>query len=164
MQRVKNDLWALVVHKVGFHNLCLKRSLRTTNGQAQAGEYMMNVQGGWLVSLADKRVTRPLSKFAGQQVHLVTALGNPQRFRNMLEAAGLECMTHYYPDHYLFQGQEFDFKDRLPILMTEKDAVKCQQFNAELLGNCWFLPVDAQLDKAFEQAFLARVDDLKVNG
>lgn len=130
------------------------------NGEAQPGEHAMQLSGSWLVSVTDTRVTRPLSEFNGQAAHAVTAIGHPQRFLQQLNAAGLVCERHFYPDHYLFSGDEFTFADQLPVLMTEKDAVKCQQFSREQLRNCWYLPVDARLDAAFEQAFLASVAEV----
>lgn len=133
------------------------------NGRAQRSEYAMQVNGSWLVSLSNKRVTRPLSELSDQAVHVVTAIGNPQRFLTQLAEAGLDCQEHLYPDHYLFSGDEFSFSDKLAVLMTEKDAVKCQQFSAEQLANCWYLPVDARLDPAFEQAFLEKVVAIKQN-
>ncbi len=41
--------------------------------------------------------------------------------------------------------------------MTEKDAVKCRQFDADSIKHCWYLPVDAQLGEDFEREFLERV-------
>lgn len=130
------------------------------NGRAQAGEYAMQVTGDRLLALADHACSQRLTDLAGQQVHVVTAIGNPQRFLNTLEAAGILCTTHFYPDHHLFQGTELQFADNRPVLMTGKDAVKCQQFAAERIENCWYLPVDAQLDEDFEREFLARVKSL----
>lgn len=127
------------------------------NGQAQEGEYAMRVTGERLVNVADRDQERTLSDFTGQPVHVVTAIGNPQRFLNTLAAAGIHAEAHFYPDHHLFQGGEFDFADQLPVLMTEKDAVKCQQFAQELMKNCWYLPVDAQLSEEFDRDFLRQV-------
>ena len=142
------------------HSTSIEASSFNSNGRAQFGEYAMRLSGNWLVSLSNKRVTRPLSELDNKTVHVVTAIGNPQRFLKQLTKAGLHCREHLYPDHYLFSGDEFSFSDELPILMTEKDAVKCQQFSAEQLENCWYLPVDARLDTEFEQAFLQRVTEI----
>lgn len=130
------------------------------NGAAQSGEYAMQVVGDRLVSVADHDCSKPLSDLAGQQVHVVTAIGNPQRFLGVLDAAGMVCTMHLYPDHHLFQSTDFQFTDDWPVLMTEKDAVKCQQFDAERIKDCWYLPVDAQLGEDFERAFLERVTRL----
>ena len=65
-----------------------------------------------------------------------------QRFFEMLRQARLAPIEHPLPDHHRYQAHELQFGDGLPVLMTEKDAVKCQAFAPE---NCWFLPVSARL-------------------
>lgn len=134
------------------------------NGQAQQDEYLMTVSGHWLVSVANPRVSRPVTELSGKKAHVVSAIGNPQRFLDALQRAGIECKTHLYPDHYLFAADDFSFEDELLVLMTEKDAVKCRQFKAELVRNCWYLAVDAQVDKGFELAFLEKIEELKTDG
>jgi tetraacyldisaccharide 4'-kinase len=42
----------------------------------------------------------------------------------------------------------------LPIMMTEKDAVKCTGLGLE---NAWFLTVDAHLPHQWEQSLLQQV-------
>ncbi len=64
------------------------------NGKAQAGEYAMQLTGEHLLAVADHERSQALTDLAGQQVHVVTAIGNPQRFLDVLEAAGyLKVMT-----------------------------------------------------------------------
>jgi tetraacyldisaccharide 4'-kinase len=87
-------------------------------------------------------------------VHVVTGIGNPQRFINTLEQAGLQVLAHLYPDHHAFTGAEIRFDDALPILMTEKDAVKCRQYAVQ---NVWYLPIEAVLDECLAQALLKRL-------
>lgn len=90
----------------------------------------------------------------GKQVHVVTGIGNPQRFINTLEQAGLQVLAHLYPDHHAFAGAEIRFDDALPILMTEKDAVKCRQYAVQ---NVWYLPIEAVLDERLAEALLKRL-------
>jgi tetraacyldisaccharide 4'-kinase len=61
-------------------------------------------------------------------VHAAAAIGLPQRFFASLRAAGLEVNEHAAPDHHHWTAQELDFGDSNPVLMTAKDAVKCQGF------------------------------------
>ena len=84
---------------------------------------------------------RSLSSFRGTGVHAVAAIGNPQRFFDMLREAGLTIYEHPMPDHHPFRPGDLNFGDALPILMTEKDAVKCAAFADE---RCWFVPVTAE--------------------
>ena len=68
---------------------------------------------------------RPLASFRGRGVHAVAGIGNPARFFAQLRALGLNVIEHPFPDHHPFNAAELDFADELPVLMTEKDAVKC---------------------------------------
>ena len=128
-----------------------------TNGEARPQEYGMQVQGQCLHNKDGEQ--QALIALAGQSVHVVSAIGNPQRFLALLDAAQIHYQTHLqlYPDHYLFQAHDVQFDDVLPVLMTEKDFVKCRDFAAK---NLWYLSVEAQLDLEFEEAFLARVAEL----
>jgi len=71
-----------------------------------------------------------------------------------LRAAGLDCVEHRYPDHYALQSQDICFEDALPVLMTEKDAVKCRPFAK---AQHWYLPVTAAFEPADAQALLRRI-------
>jgi tetraacyldisaccharide 4'-kinase len=84
---------------------------------------------------------RPIAAIAG--------IGNPERFFESLRALGLEFTPYAFPDHYSFRENNLDLKEK-SIVMTEKDAVKCQAFAKD---NYFVLPVEAQLDPAFWQAF-----------
>jgi len=84
----------------------------------------MRLETGTAVSLKGGE-RRPLSSFAGQSVHAVAAIGNPQQFFAALEARGLKVDGRTLPDHAGFSGADLSFGDALPVFMTEKDAVKC---------------------------------------
>jgi tetraacyldisaccharide 4'-kinase len=97
---------------------------------------------------------RTLSSLAGQRVHAVAGIGNPQRFFALLRGAGLTVIEHAFPDHHRYRAEELEFPDQLPLLMTEKDAVKCAAFGGE---NRWFLPVTAVIADADATTLLGRV-------
>jgi tetraacyldisaccharide 4'-kinase len=94
------------------------------------------------VSLLTSR-RRGLQEFAGQTVHAVAGIGNPQRFFNMLTDAGLEVKAHELPDHAALHPGSIEFGDGLAVLMTEKDAVKCAAFAA---SQHWYVPVSAAFE------------------
>lgn len=96
----------------------------------------------------------PLAGLAGQRVHAVAGIGNPERFFRMLRAAGLEVIAHPFPDHHVFSAADLAFDDGLPVLMTEKDAVKCAAFASSRLG---YVPVTAAFSDADARALLALV-------
>ncbi len=96
----------------------------------------------------------PLEQLHGHAVHAVAAIGHPQRFFATLRAAGLSVREHGFPDHHRFNAAELQFGDALPVLMTEKDAVKCCAFT---LPQHWYLPVTVQFAAHERQTLLGRV-------
>jgi len=82
----------------------------------------------------------------GHKVHAVAGIGNPQRFVQSLEQLGFEVRLHAWPDHHVFNGEEFIFDDDLPVIITAKDAVKCSELKNDKV---WVLDVSAQPDEAF---------------
>lgn len=106
------------------------------------------------VSLDALAARRALIAFRGQRVHAVAGIGNPQRFFAELRGCGLEVLEHPFPDHHPFEARELEFGDELPVLMTEKDAVKCAAFANPRL---WYVPVAAQFTGGDARDLLARV-------
>jgi tetraacyldisaccharide 4'-kinase len=81
---------------------------------------------------------KPLREFAGQPVHAIAAIGNPQRFFAMLRAIGIDVIEHALPDHAKLRINDISFADDLAVLMTEKDAVKCRDIAGP---HHWYVPV-----------------------
>lgn len=96
----------------------------------------------------------------GPLVHAVAGIGNPRRFFETLKSLGFNVIEHPFPDHHKFKISELVFGDSLPVMMTEKDAIKCRLLNPELIHqNFWYLEVDAELptdlvDSVIEKAGL----------
>ncbi len=107
----------------------------------------MQLRGDRLMPLTGQGPDLPLAQLAGRAVHAVAGIGNPARFFRLLAAAGLRVIEHAFPDHHRFAAQDLSFGDDLPVLMTEKDAVKCRRFAG---AGRWYLPVTA--DFAGEEA------------
>jgi len=93
----------------------------------------------------------PLDAFAGMAVHAVAGIGNPERFFNMLRAHGIEVEGHPLADHARIAAQDVRFGDDLPVLMTEKDAVKCAGAADE---RHWYVPVNACFDASESHTLL----------
>ncbi len=87
-------------------------------------------------------------------VNAAAGIGDPQRFFDTLAILGFIIENQQgFVDHKDFTMDDFNqFKTNLPLLMTEKDAVKCQRFAQD---NWWYLPVSAQFseqdDKMLDQ-------------
>jgi len=81
------------------------------------------------------------------------------RFNMTLQASSANCFeAHAFADHHHFNESDLIFDDEAPILMTEKDAVKCQSFR---INDAWYLPVDAKLSDGFVEALLAKLAIVK---
>ncbi|GLQ86981.1 hypothetical protein GCM10007898_05470 [Dyella flagellata] len=88
------------------------------------------------------------------RVHAVAAIGHPQRFFASLSAQGVEVIAHPFPDHHAFIPQDLAFGDDCPVLMTEKDAVKCRAFAQP---HWWSAPVKADLPPNFYADLCAKL-------
>ena len=119
------------------------------------GALSMRLEAKRALSLIGGAVKR-LDEFAGHSVHAVAGIGNPQRFFNMLRARGIEVTGHPLPDHARLQASDISFADGRPVLMTEKDAVKC-----ELIAGPqhWYVPVTASFTGAESDALLKIVTE-----
>jgi tetraacyldisaccharide 4'-kinase len=118
------------------------------------GAVSMSLVPGRLRSLCGTQSWR-LSEFAGCRVNAVAGIGNPERFFDTLRSARITVNEYAFPDHHEFTPADFEsLEPELPVLMTEKDAVKASAFSLE---NAWYLEVDAALPREWETAFLARM-------
>lgn len=124
-------------------------------GMTEPGEFAMELCGDTLISVQNEQHRIPLKSFNNQTVHAVAALGNPQRFFSLLrQQGGLTLIEHIFPDHYSYQISDLSFEDTFPVVMTEKDAVKCRGLVDE---KCWYLPVTARLDKTLAEYLLKKI-------
>ena len=118
----------------------------------------MTLQPTQFVSISNDANMMPINQMTFKKVHAIAGIGHPDRFFNQLRAMGLEIIPHALPDHYAFTSADISFGDDLPIIMTEKDAVKCKQFNVK---NGWFLSVDANVDITIWQQLLVQLKQLE---
>ena len=114
----------------------------------------MTLLPGAAVRLDGEESPRSVEDFRGRPVHAVAGIGNPARFFRDLRARGLEVIEHPFADHHPFAPQDLSFGDALPVLMTEKDAVKCASFADSRL---WSIPVAATFSEAQTSELLDRV-------
>jgi tetraacyldisaccharide 4'-kinase len=121
--------------------------------------FSMNLEPGAAYALSDPTRRRPISDFRGHALHAVAGIGHPARFFTMLDASGLVCQPHPFPDHHAYRAEDFAFaQDGATILMTEKDGVKCARFN---LPNAWVLPVRARLSPDLLQLLIDTLEKLR---
>ncbi len=106
----------------------------------------------WVNLQSGQRVAPPelVKQVNDHEVHAIAGTGNPQRFFSSLEKLGVNAVCHPFPDHYKYNAEDLLFTKNAIVVMTEKDAVKCQAFAQD---NYWYLAVTAELDKGFKEAF-----------
>jgi tetraacyldisaccharide 4'-kinase len=126
------------------------------NGAGKPGEWSMRFEADEYVNVNDANLRVPLAQWCGKMVHAVAGIGHPERFFKSLTQHGLQVMPHAFADHHAYSRLDVQFADALPVVMTEKDAVKCKQFNN---GQLWYLPVTAVLDAQFAKKVLKLIKD-----
>lgn len=104
---------------------------------------------------------QPLSAWHGHRVHAVAGIGVPERFFGQLEDAGLAVERHGFDDHHRFSAADLAFGDAAPILMTEKDAVKCRRIAH---AGMWLVPAQVEDRDDLAGAVVRRLRRLRGDG
>ncbi|MCK5359764.1 MAG: tetraacyldisaccharide 4'-kinase, partial [Gammaproteobacteria bacterium] len=123
--------------------------------------HFMNLHPGECARLGSPAMRLPLSAFWKKPVHAIAGIGNPEGFFESLRMAGLEIIPHAFPDHYDYTPVDISFDDDLPVLMTEKDAVKCTEFAKR---NCWIVTVSVEVDEGILEIITKKIKEIKANG
>ena len=127
----------------------------------QGGEGVATIGlGQWPMRLAIREAvpmaggrSLPLAAFRGQRVHAVAGIAHPERFFAMLRSLDIAVVPHAFADHHAFVPDDLVFSSDLPVLMTEKDAVKCAAFAGP---QHYAVPLQADLPGAFWVGLLER--------
>ena len=129
------------------------------NGKnANAGEHAMHLEPDFVINLKTGE-KRKLSEFT-QSVYALAGIGYPPRFFNMLKELGIPLAeTFSFADHQAFTAEMIvpKLSQNLPLLMTEKDAVKCKAFTQ---GNWWYVPVSARFSEKSTACLVGMVSKL----
>ena len=125
-----------------------RADLVVVNGDAADDAFHMTLVPGHAVNLYDAARSQRLGDFAGTRVIAVAGIGNPARFFAMLRRSGLDVEPHPYPDHHRFTAADLACWPAGPVLMTEKDAVKCRVV-CRAGAEHWYVPVRAEPNPAF---------------
>ena len=124
------------------------------------------------VDVSSVDLTQLLSQI--KQVVAVTGTGNPQRFFSGIEpfiSSNSSLHTIAFPDHHAFTLQDFlglveqlnlDAEDTQSVfLVTEKDAVKCRAFAAELPVAIYSVGIQVHVPESALAPILLGVDQLQ---
>jgi tetraacyldisaccharide 4'-kinase len=107
------------------------------------------------VKSIDHSQTKSLADFSNTTVHAVAGIGNPDRFFDMLRSHGLNIIEHAHRDHSFYTAEDFEFGDDLPVLMTEKDMVKCRQIQ---IKHGWYVPVSILVEEVEFSTWLEHLE------
>lgn len=128
------------------------------NGESPLTDYRMVLEPGHLVNLGSPSLRVELDYFRDQPVHAMAGIGNPERFFGTLRRAGLQLQAQPFPDHHRFSEAEITPRDALPVIITEKDAVKCSPFAHR---RHWYLEVSANPDPGAIQQLDKRIREIE---
>ncbi len=124
-------------------------------GRAPMQTLMRLEPTSWVnLATGERLPVNKLPNAAGGKLHAIAGIGNPQRFFNTVRALGYDPLCHPFPDHYRFTAGDLRFAEGFTLVMTQKDAVKCEQFAD---SHCWYLAIEAQLDADFTTQIVSDV-------
>ena len=127
------------------------------NNGAVRGEFEMEYNPQQPCSIVDDKKRCDIEQFRNKSLHAIAGVGNPAKFFSYLRGEGIHTIEHEFPDHHLFEAEDICFNDGFPVVMTEKDAVKCTEFASE---EHWFLPIDVNMSNAFEHRLTILLKDI----
>lgn len=131
-----NEVDAIVVNGEWRNQLNLAALRHTPN-------YQMHLKSGVFYPLSNPSAPFGDQQFSGKTITAIAGIGNPKRFFEQLTYMGLTFEAKPFPDHHRYVASDLNAITTDIIIMTEKDAVKCQ---ALMDSRCWVLPVDVDLD------------------
>lgn len=120
-------------------------------GVVSNGEFLMSLEAGKLINVKNPIRSLSISSLT-MPVTALAAIGNPQRFFSMLQKKQVKIKKQLsFVDHHVFKKGDIP---EGPVIMTEKDAVKCTQIAHD---DCWYLPVSASLTYQFQTQLLQKL-------
>ncbi|MGB4811529.1 MAG: tetraacyldisaccharide 4'-kinase [Methylophilaceae bacterium] len=99
--------------------------------------------------------------FKDKELMAIAGIGKPERFFKQLSTLGLQFEQQAFADHHAYNVQDLAPFAHKTLLMTEKDAVKCQQLK---LSEAWYLPVRAEITGPLNPTLIGLIlNKLKMN-
>jgi tetraacyldisaccharide 4'-kinase len=150
---------AIVLHRTSMSPVATVPcfAMHTALGQEayQLGDRAQSIS---LHDLARRQQAAPMT------ITAAAGIGVPQRFFDMLRAAGLDIQPLPLPDHYDYRESPFAADRADLVLITEKDAVKCERIDAVRSDTrIWVVPLVATIDSAFVDFLVARLSQRQKN-
>lgn len=130
-------------------------------GEKDAAQFSMRLELGSACNLRDPTSVRDLTSFHDGSVHAVAGIGHPAGFFQQLRATGLRIIEHPFPDHHPYTPDDLAFNDACPVLMTEKDAVKCRAFAA---AHYWAVTAQVRVDERLAAPLIEKLKKVSTHG
>lgn len=171
--RMHRDLELLLIGSpLGLGNECLLPAgpLREPKSRLQQVDFVLSNQRTYHAIKAysiklDKfyflkdELELSIEQLKDKELTVVTAIAKPERFFLFLHNLGLSFSKRAFPDHYFFTKEDLSIKQGL-ILMSEKDAIKCQAFAENIV----VVSINFVLEPAFWQDFINKLKDVHQTG
>jgi tetraacyldisaccharide 4'-kinase len=94
-------------------------------------------------------VFKDVSDFRNKKVVAMAGIANPDSFFSLLSAAGMAIVKQPLPDHHMITVADFEPHQDTMVLITEKDAVKCEHIK---LSNVWVVKMQLVMLEKTQQA------------
>ena len=136
--------------------------LKLVKGHGSNGEWTMDIEPVEIINLVSRQSTTDFNALKDRKVAAVCGIRNPQSYFKMLRSHGLTITEFAYPDHHLFHEEDFvRFRESdYVVLMTEKDAVKCEKFAQ---SHWWYVSVAARPVDGFVRELKNRLLDFPIS-
>jgi len=127
-------------------------------GEVHDGEVAMQLtHTNEFIQVNDATKTASIEDLHAASLHALAGIANPDRFFKTLQGMGLSFKRHAFSDHYVFKKKDIDRGKNIKVVMTEKDAVKCEAIADD---EHYYLPVDAVLPSFFIDKLLKQIKTL----
>lgn len=122
-----------------LHTLCKTDINIVNNDKKLEKKFMIKIISS---NFKNAKKTFKINIFKNKKTHVITALGNPNKFFNTLKKNKINIKTQIFKNHYTFLNSDFKTKNQ-PILVTEKDSVKLKNL---LNKNIWTVKITFSLN------------------
>ena len=135
-------------------------ALKLVKGKGRGAEHSMRYQIAQVINVKDNKKKQTAEFLHGRKITAVAGVANPDNFFDMLQDLDIEFTGISFPDHHKFTDKDFISIDKsdVTLVMTEKDAVKCQKFARD---NWWYVAIDTTVSEQFVAILSDKISELK---
>lgn len=119
--------------------------------------YKIAQQIGVPYQLNNSKQTREWKNFS--HVSAVAGIAHPNNFFSALSSKSIHVKAYPFTDHHVYHLTDFA-EMAAPILMTEKDAVKCTQILNH--HDAWVVPLETKLPQSFIELIISKINSSKL--